>query len=99
MAPYLGTRAWFFPRFPVTDQAVYKRLHAAGTKPLEELFEQISRVLAQRFQGAVSDNLAKEVVCIDESTLDAVSRRLPALRGIPDGDSRLLPGKTLARST
>ena len=87
---------WFFPRFPVTDQAVYKRLHTAGTKPLEELFEQISNVLAQRFQGAVSDNLApfaKEVVCIDESTLDAVSRRLPALRAIPDGDSRLLPGK------
>ena len=22
---------WFFPRFPVTDQAVYKRLHTAGT--------------------------------------------------------------------
>ena len=87
---------WFFPRFPVTDQAVYKRLHAAGTTPLEELFEQISNVLAQRFQGAVSDKLApfaKEVVCIDESTLDAVSRRLPALRVIPKGDSRLLPGK------
>ena len=87
---------WFFPRFPVTDQAVYKRLHTAGTKPLEELFEQISNVLAQRLQGAVSEKLApfaKEVVCIDESTLDAVSRRLPALRAIPDGDSRLLPGK------
>ena len=26
-------RLWFFPRFPVTDQAVYKRLHSAGTKP------------------------------------------------------------------
>ena len=87
---------WFFPRFPVTDQAVYKRLHTAGTKPLEELFEQISNVLAQRFQDAASDKLApfaKEVVCIDESTLDAVSRRLPALRAVPDGDSRLLPGK------
>ncbi len=87
---------WFFPRFPVTDQAVYKRLHTAGTKPLEELFEQISNVLAQRFQGAVSDKLApfaKEVVCIDESTLDAVSRRLPSLRRIPKGDSRLLAGK------
>lgn len=87
---------WFFPRFPVTDQAVYKRLHTAGTKPLEELFEQVSNVLAQRFQGAVSDKLApfaKEVVCIDESTLDAVSRRLPSLRRIPKGDSRLLAGK------
>ena len=87
---------WFFPRFPVTDQAVYKRLHTAGTKPLERLFEQITSVLAQRFQGMDSDKLApfaKEVVCIDESTLDAVSRRMPTLRAIPEGDSRLLPGK------
>ena len=63
---------------------------------MERLFEQISNVLAQRFQDGVSDKLApfaKEVVCIDESTLDAVSRRLPALRAVPDGDSRLLPGK------
>ena len=87
---------WFFPRFPVTDQAVYKRLHSAGTKPLERLFEQISGVLAQRLQGVVTEKLApfaEGVVCIDESTLDAMSRRLPPLREIPQGDSRLLPGK------
>ena len=87
---------WFFPRFPVTDQAVYKRLHGAGTKPLERLFEQISSVLAQRFQGMVSEKLApfaEEVVCIDESTMDAMSRRLSPLREIPQGDRRLLAGK------
>ena len=87
---------WFFPRFEVTDQAVYKRLHTAGTKPLERLFEQISSVLAQRLQGVVPEKLAPfagDVVCIDESTLDSVSRTLPALREIPAGDSRLLPGK------
>ena len=87
---------WFFPRFPITDQAVYKRLHSAGTKPLERLFEQISSVLAQRFQGMVSEKLApfaEEVVCIDESTMDAMSRRLPPLREIPQGDRRLLAGK------
>lgn len=87
---------WFFPRFPVTDQAVYKRLHTAGTEPLERLFEQISSVLAERLKGVVSDRLApfaEQVVCIDESTLDAMSRRLPAMRDIPQGDSRLLPGK------
>ena len=32
-------------------------------------------------------------VCLDESTLDVVARRLPALRDVPDGDARLLPGK------
>ena len=87
---------WFFPRFPVTDQAVYKRLHTAGTKPLESLFEQISSVLAERLQGVFSEKLApfaEDVVCIDESTLDTMSRTLPTLRGIPQGDSRLLPGK------
>ena len=87
---------WFFPRFPVTDQAVYKRLHTAGLKPLERLFEQISSVLAERLQGVFSESLApfaEDVVCIDESTLDTMSRTLPTLRGIPKGDSRLLPGK------
>ncbi len=87
---------WFFPRFPVTDQAVYKRLHTAGTGPLERLFEQISGVLAQRFEDMSSERLApfaNEVMCIDESTLDAMSRTLPTLRAVPEGDSRLLPGK------
>ncbi len=87
---------WFFPRFEVTDQAVYKRLHTAGTKPLERLFDQISNVLAERLQGVVPEKLApfaREVVCIDESTLDTVSRTLPTLRKVPEGDSRLLPGK------
>ena len=96
VASYLGTRSLVLPRFPVTDQAVYKRLHTAGTKPLERLFEQISSVLAERLEGMVPDRLApfaEEVVCIDESTLEAMSRTLPAMRGIPQGDSRLLPGK------
>ncbi len=87
---------WFFPRFAVTDQAVYKRLQTAGPAPLARLFGQISTVLAERVQGAVCARLAPfaaEVVSLDESTLDAVARRLPALRGVPAGDRRLLPGK------
>ena len=87
---------WFFPRFEVTDQAVYKRLHNAGTEPMERLFDQITTVLAERFKGMVSESLAsfaEEVVCIDESTLEGISRTLPTLRGIPQGDTRLLPGK------
>ena len=53
-------------------------------------------MLTERLQGLVSEQLApfaKQVVCIDESTLDAVSRRLPPLRKIPKGDTRLLAGK------
>ena len=87
---------WFFPRFPVPDQAVYKRLQTAGPAPLERLVGQLSPVLAARLQGVVSEGLAPfatEGVRVDESTLDAVSRRLPALRGVPAGAPRLLPGK------
>jgi len=36
---------------------------------------------------------ATEVVVLDETTLDKVARHLPALRGVPDGDRRLLAGK------
>lgn len=77
-------------------QDVYKRLHTAGTEPLQRLLEQISWVLAARLQGMVAPSLApfaKEGVCIDESTLDAMARRLPTLRELPRSDSRLLPGK------
>jgi hypothetical protein len=87
---------WFFPRFPITDQAVYKRLQNAGTAPFETLFGQINTVLADRLKGVVSTTLApfaSEVVSIDESTLDAVARKLPTLRNVPGGDDRLLPGK------
>ena len=79
-------RLWFFPRFPVTDQAVYKQAPYRGNQGLERLFEQISSVLAERVQGMVSNRLApfaEEVVCIDESTLDTMSRRLLTMRDIP----------------
>lgn len=87
---------WFWPRFEVTDQAVYKRLHSAGTAPFERIFEHITGVLEDRLGDVGSAELApfaSEVVCIDESTLDKVARTVPALRKVPDGDSRLLPGK------
>jgi len=36
---------------------------------------------------------AAEVFALDESALDPVARKLPALRDVPKGDDRLLPGK------
>ena len=59
------------PSFNIVG-AGFKRLHTAGTKPLERLFEQISSVLAERLSGVVPEKLAPfagDVVCIDESTL------------------------------
>ena len=95
-----GGNFWFYPRFPVTDQAVYARLARAGTAPLERLFHQISAVLADRlapYQQTTLAPFATEVLVLDETTLDRVARLLPALRPVPAGDVRLLPGKLAGR--
>jgi hypothetical protein len=87
---------WFYPRFPVSDQAVYNRLEGEGVSCLVKLFCQISQVLRERLAPFVDATLAPfatEVVALDESALDQVARHLPALREVPKGDNRLLPGK------
>jgi hypothetical protein len=89
-------RLWFYPRFEVTDQAIYNRLARDGTAVLEQLFGQISAVLQERLAPYEQKTLAPfatGVVAIDETTLDPVARLLPALRTVPDGDKQLLPGK------
>ena len=90
---------WFYPRVPISDQAVYKRLAAGGLEPLQRLWTQISGMLAERLAPYRDQTLAPfaaDVVAIDESTLDQVARSLPVLRGLPPGDARLLPGKLSA---
>jgi len=87
---------WFYPRFAVSDQAVYKRLEVDGVAPLVKLFCQISLVLRERLAAFANNTLApfaSEVMALDETTLDQIARILPALRELPKGDKRLLPGK------
>lgn len=87
---------WDYPRFALTDQAVYKRMASAGTSVLERLFAQISEVLRVRLAPFALKDLipwASEVFALDETTLDPVARKLPALRPVPAGDASLLPGK------
>jgi hypothetical protein len=87
---------WGHPPLPLSDQAVYKRLGTGGTAVLERLFAQISAVLAQRlapYQQRQLAPFATEVLALDETHLDHVARLLPALRGLPPGDRRLLPGQ------
>jgi hypothetical protein len=87
---------WDYPRFPVSDQAVYTRLAAGGTAPLEQLFAQVCSVLTERLAPYAATELApfaSEVVVLDETTLDPVARTLPVLRDAPAGDRQLLPGK------
>jgi hypothetical protein len=89
-------RLWSYPRFAVTDQAVYKRLGAAGGEPVRRLFERVSAALAARLAPFAAPHLAPfaaGVVALDDSTLDRLARTLPALRGVAAGDDRLLPGK------
>lgn len=90
---------WFYPRFAVSDQAVYKRLAQEGTTPLQELFEQIRTVLCERlaqFEDKSLAPFATQVLALDQTTLDQVARLLPALRAEPVGSKQLLPGKLAA---
>lgn len=87
-------RFWDFPRYAISDQAVYHRLARDGTAPLEALFAQVSRVVAERLEAWVDDDLApfaSQVVALDETTLDPVARTLPVLRGVPT--EQAIPGK------
>jgi hypothetical protein len=86
---------WEYPRFAISDQAVYKRLEQGGEAPLKWLFEQVSAVLEERLQPYLQPIATSfsEVVAIDETTLDQVTRHLPLLRAVPDRDPQLLPGK------
>ena len=82
----------------VTYEAVRKRLLAAGTAPLQRLFETISHALAQRSLSQPPSALtlapfASQVVALDETTLDHLQRLTQDLRDIPDGDPHRIPGK------
>ena len=87
---------WSYPRFPVSDQAVYTRLAHGGTAALERLFAHVTTVLAVRLTPSAATDLAPfatEVIALDETTRDPVARTLPSLRDLPAGDARRLPGK------
>jgi Transposase DDE domain len=87
---------WFYPRFPVSDQAVYNRLAQDGTAPLEQVFAHLTTVLQARLAPYAQTSLAAfatAVVALDETTLDPIARLLPALRTAARGAAILLPGK------
>lgn len=87
---------WDYPRFAVSDQAIYKRLALAGSAPLERLFGWVSQLLRVRLAPYTDAKLAAfatEVVALDEATLEQLTRHLPTLRGLPKGDPALLGGK------
>lgn len=90
---------WDFPRFPISDEAVYVRLAQAGTAPLEGFLNSVTAALQERLQPAMEATLAPfatEVVAIDATTMDQIRRTVPGLREVPKGDRRLMPGKVQA---
>jgi hypothetical protein len=87
---------WDFPRFAVSDDAVYKRLKAAGRETFQVLFGQVTAVLRGQTRPVTNTlgrlaGFASGVYALDGMTLDAVSKRLPALRA--RAETAVLPGK------
>jgi Transposase DDE domain len=91
--------------YEIADQAVYTRLEEEGWKPLAQVFERVSQILAHWLQPALQiyqqrygilAPFASSVVALDEMYLDQVKRRLPILRHFKKGDLELLPGKLVA---
>jgi hypothetical protein len=84
----------------ISVDALTKRLRASGVAPLQCIAAQVSAYLRRRLNTLPTTPLAAfatEIVALDETTLDAVSRYLAPLRTLPKGDLRLLPGKLAAR--
>ncbi len=85
---------WHFPRFPISDQAVYARLARATTAPLQAFMAKVTLALKELLEPTMDTTLcpfATEVFAMDCTTLDAIRRMLPALRDLTKAD--LVPGK------
>ena len=84
------------PALPLSDQAVYDRLEQDGVSAFQSVFAHVSQWLAQHlapYENRTVAPFATAVVALDESVLDRVKRWVSWLREVPDGDSRLLPGR------
>lgn len=99
------TGLWHYPRFPLSDQAIYRRLAqethvpTGQPTPLERLFQQVCGVLHVWLTPLADTRLAPfatQVYAVDETTLDRVARWLPALRGTTATDAARFPGKLTA---
>jgi len=89
---------WSFPRFPVTDQALYNRLQRLAPATWAAFFDQVTAALAARLPGLTAQSLAPfapRIVALDHTVLDAVLRKVKAFRDCRPGDLGLIPG-TLA---
>lgn len=89
-----GVGAW--PRLDMCDQTVSTRLGQHGMAALQACFPQVSLWVAHLASPVLPCSLApfaRDVLALDESTLDRVKRWFPPLRGLPTGSHDLLPGR------
>jgi hypothetical protein len=85
-----------FAPVPVTDEAVYKRLGEQGAGLMQRLCVQVSQWLFDWLAPYEDRSLApwaREVLALDESTLDRMKRWIKDLQGVPAGDPALLAGR------
>jgi hypothetical protein len=92
---------WHFPRYALTDMGFYQRCARTPATALQELFAHLTTLLQQRYPhhsrgadvaGRPLAAFAAGIFAFDHTILDAVTRKLKWLRGVPAGDDRLLPG-------
>jgi Transposase DDE domain len=87
---------WNYPRIQLTRQAIYNRLARTPGTRLLELFNRITLVVRQRFEGLCDvpyAAFATEIFALDHSTLDAVLRKLKIIREVARGSVQLIPGQ------
>lgn len=88
---------WDYPRLPISDDAVYRRVQRTGPAAMATLFTMLTETLVAADAGDQTlAPFATEVVALDATTLDPVARRRPVLKDVPLGDDRLMPGKAHA---
>ncbi len=86
---------WDFPRFEVTDAALYQRCQRLDPTQMAAFLETLTaRLHTQVSPGSATDlaPFAPEIMAIDHTVLDPVLRKRKLLRELPRGDAALLPG-------
>jgi hypothetical protein len=82
----------------LTRNGLVKRLLRSGLEPFQELWERINAQLTQSDSQAVPAALvafASDILCLDETRLDALGKYLKPLRGLSSSDAASFAGKLI----
>jgi hypothetical protein len=82
----------------LTRNGLVKRLLRGALEPFQELWERINAQLTQSDSQAVPAALvafASDILCLDETRLDALGKYLKPLRGLSSSDAASFAGKLI----